>query len=160
MPRVSGAEEERKERIVMNFAQMMQRLRLRAQNRLRWRGMFGRLSDRLIDPKTVNNMMSQRDAFKVILPDFRDFASQVFSLSKDLNFQETYAEFNNSFMGIMANISLNQEETRVENSEKENIALTSVRLEILNHKKIEKVLSYIPCKSEISILISQLKEDS
>jgi len=46
-------EEERKERIVMNFAQMMQRMRLRAQNRLRLRGMFGRISDRLMDVSLI-----------------------------------------------------------------------------------------------------------
>jgi len=51
-------------------------------------------------------MLSQRDAFKAILPDFRDFAAQVFNVSKDLNFQETASEFNNKFMSTIASYPL------------------------------------------------------
>lgn len=42
-------DEARRERIVTNFATMMQRMRLRTQNQTGWSGMFGRISDRLMD---------------------------------------------------------------------------------------------------------------
>jgi len=103
-------------------------------------------------------MINQRDAYKIIIPDLREHAFNIFGIDKDLNLKDTISEFLNSFLKTLYSNQSQIGQCYLENPE-EDVPLTSGEY-IKNIKMTEACIACIPSKSDIKLCIDSLEKDS
>ncbi|CAI2374258.1 unnamed protein product [Moneuplotes crassus] len=154
MPRVRTEDEDRRTRIMTNFANMMRNMRGREERENRWTGIFARLSGRMMDPKLVNKMMSQREAYKLLWPDFREFCMENLQISRDLSLQETAREFNIKIMFLVGSPACSKVKINPDFDQdgKKSILDNEIQKQVL----LSKVMKYLPNLDEIECYINEM----